>query len=150
MPKHHHPALAGGVATWSAAPSDATPPIRVVRTVGELIDAYMAAYDGRDVARGFRLERWRALLGDRELTTFTDDDVFLALEALAAEPARVYVGRDVDGAPVHRSKGKRSPGTLNRYHASLAAVLTWGIRHRRVPKGFENPCRKVARAPECH
>jgi integrase len=57
------------------------------------------------------------------------------------------VGNDADGRPIHRTKGKRSPATISRYHSALSAVLTWGIRKRRVPKSFENPCRKVARPP---
>jgi integrase len=145
------PPFAGADATCGAPASE--PPALpaaplLARTLGELIDAYMAAYAGRDSARGYRLATWRARLGERALAELTDDDVFHTLEAIGAEPARVYVGRGVDGAPVHRAKGKRSPGTLNRYHASLAAVFNWGIKHRRVPKGFENPCRQVPRQPE--
>lgn len=148
MHPHHNPALAGA-GTSSSAPASETPATaRTARTVGELVELYMAAYAGRDRSIGQRLDRWRALLGAHDLAALTDDEVFHALEAIAAEPARVYVGRDADAAPVHRAKGKRSPGTISRYHAALAGVFTWGIRRRRVPKGFENPCRKVPRPPE--
>lgn len=117
-------------------------------TVGELIDCYMAEYAGRDPARIYRLESWKARLGDMPLAELTDDHVFHAIETIASEPARIFVGRDADGKPIHRAKGKRAVGTVNRYQNALAAVFSWGIRKRRVAKSFENPCRKVERLPE--
>jgi integrase len=131
---------AGGDAISGAPPS--------ALTLHELVDDYMAAYTGRDTARAYRLARWVSLLGAHPLATLTDDDVFHALEAIAKEPARVYHGRDADGRPIHREKGKRKPATLNRYHAALAAVCTWAIKRRRAPKGWENPCRSVERQRE--
>lgn len=123
-------------------------PPTACKTVGELIDAYMTVYAGRDANRAQRLLVWRGLLGERELVTVTDDDVFHALEALAANPARVYAGRDADGRAIYKARGPRSGPTVNRYHANLAAVFTWGIKRRRVAKGWENPCRKVDKRPE--
>jgi len=37
-------------------------------TIGDLIDAYMAAYCGRDSSRTSRLSWWKAKLGTRSLT----------------------------------------------------------------------------------
>jgi integrase len=109
----------------------------------------MAAYEGRDLSRRTRLAEWRARLGDHPAATLSDDDVFLALEAIAEAPARLYSGRDADGRPIHRAKAtRRAPATVNRYHEALAAVYSWGIKRRRLPKGTDNPCRKIARQPE--
>jgi integrase len=118
-------------------------------TVGQLIDAYMSEYAGRDRSRLYRLAEWHAKLGDRVACTLTDDDVFHTLEAIGAAPARHYAGRDADGRPIHRArKEKRSPATVNRYHAALAAVYTWAIKKRRLPKGTVHPCRQIEGAQE--
>ncbi len=75
-----------------------------------LADAYMAAYTGRDHALPTRLAWWVARFGDRPTHELTDDEVFHAIEELAAGDARTYAGKDADGRPILRSRGKRSPG----------------------------------------
>lgn len=117
-------------------------------TVSAAIDAFMAAYSGRDHARGQRLSSWKARLGDRPLLELTDDDIFDHLQQIAAEPARIYLGLDADGKPIHRAKGRRAPGTVNRYRDALSAVFAWVIKQRIAPKGWENPARKVEKQPE--
>lgn len=120
-----------------------------IRTVADLIDAYMAAYRGRDTARAYRLDEWRARIGHLSAAALTDDDVFIALEAIAAAPARMFRGKTPEGVKRLEEKATmRSAATVNRYHAALSAVYTWGIKRRRLPKGTENPCRKVERQPE--
>jgi integrase len=37
---------------------------------------------------------------------------------------------------------------VNRYQVALGALYSWAIKRRRVPKGFENPCRKIERHRE--
>lgn len=139
---------AGGVETSSSVSTTGVA-VLYPRTLRELVHEYMAQYHGRDCARVYRLSEWVARLGDQPIEAFADDDlIFHALEAIAAQPARIYMGKDADGRPVHRTKGPRSPGTVNRYLAVLAAVFTWAIKRRRVAKGFENPCRKLERQPE--
>jgi integrase len=128
----------------SSAPQGVPP-----ATLRQLVDIYMAAYTGRDRSRVAQLERWCELLGDRPPFTITDDDVFHALERLASEPARTYYGRDVAGERILRAKpGLRSGATVNRYQAALSAVFTWAVKRRRAPRGWENPCRRLARSPE--
>lgn len=135
--------LAGAGATSSAQANEPTMSLRA------LIERYMAAYAGRDSTRVSQLVRWDALLGERPFASLTDEDVFQGLERLRSEPARVYVGKDVDGAPIHRARRPaRSAATINRYHAALSAVFTWAGRRRLTPRGWENPCRKLERAPE--
>ena len=48
-------------------------------------------------------------------------------------------------------KAKRGPiaaATINRYAASLGGMLTWAIRRRITPRGFEHPCRRIERRRE--
>ena len=119
------------------------------RTLKDLVDDYFSQYAGRDHTRTYRLGWWVKRLGDRPAASITDDDVFDALEALMTQPARRYAGRDADGAKIYRARpGKRSPATVNRYQVALGALFTWAIRKRRVPKGTDNPCRKIERQPE--
>jgi integrase len=159
MSNEIQPSLAGAAATSSAAaePSLGAAATTALRpsshrpctTVGELIDRYMAGYAGRDGARVFRLATWKAYLGDRPLLELTDDEIFHALEAIAAEPARVYKGRDASGNRVFRAKGgPRSAATVNRFHAALSAVFTWAIKKRQAPRGWKNPARDVERRRE--
>src|SRR5690348_9126420 len=109
----------------------------------ELTDAYMATYAGRDGSRPHTLSFWRSIFGQRPFLGITDDDVFAGLEALRSRPARVYVGKDADGRPIHRAKGKLSPTTVNRYHAAVMALFTWAIKNRRAPRSWDNPARRV-------
>jgi integrase len=125
-----------------------SPPVKPT-TVSQLIDEYMAAYTGRDGALPYRLAEWRALIGAKPIAAVDDDVVFHALEHFASLPARRWAGRDADGRKIYRKRAeRRSPGTINRYHVALSAVFTWAQRRRRVPKDFENPCRKVPRQRE--
>ena len=118
------------------------------QTLSGLVAAYMAQYAGRDASRVHRLAWWTARFGERPFPEITDDDVFHALEDLAEAPARVYMGRDANGGRVFNNKGRRAPATINRYHVALGAVFKWAISKRRVPKGWENPCRRVERRAE--
>ena len=112
--------------------------------VSALIDRYMAEYTGRDETRGQRLGWWRARLSGITLEQLTDDDVFFALEDLAAKHGRYWAGLDADGKPIYKAKGKPlAPATLNRYSAALGAVLSWSIKRRIAPKGWDNPCRRI-------
>lgn len=82
-----------------------------------------------------------ARLGNRPAHEITDDDVFHTLEALAAEPARFYKGRDENSERIYDAKGQRAPATLNKYHAALSALFQWARARRGMPKEWENPCR---------
>lgn len=118
-------------------------------TLAELANEYFAQYAGLDDSRPHRLAWWIARLGARVASSITDDDVFVALEDLAATPARRYAGRDIDGRKIYRARpDRRSDSTINRYHVALGALFSWAIRRRRLPRGFENPCRKVERRRE--
>lgn len=115
----------------------------------DLIDRYMAEYAGRDETRPQRLAWWKARLIGVTLSQLTDDDVFFALEDLAQKHGRYFAGLDADGRAIYKAKGKPlAPATLNRYSAALGAVLSWSIKRRIAPKGWDNPCRRIERRPE--
>jgi integrase len=118
-------------------------------TIGALIDAYMAVYCGRDSSRAQRLGWWKARLDQVTLTELTDDQVFQALESLAAQRGRFFAGLDADGKNILKAKaGRLAPATINRYQAALSAVLTWALRRRIAPKNWQNPCRHIELRPE--
>ena len=106
------PAPLAGAATTSSVVDKTSTPGTVVAfpvpcaTVGELIDAYMEQYAGRDPACGYRLSVWQAKLGLLAVAELSDDHFFNALEQLAAEPARYYVGNDADGRGYSSHQGQ--------------------------------------------
>lgn len=118
-------------------------------TIRELADLYMADHVGRDPALAYRLSWWCSKIGDLALGEISDDHVHDALEDLATKPGRYWAGTDADGEPIMKAKrGRLAPATVNRYAASLGGMLTWAIRRRIAPKGFEHPCRGIARRRE--
>jgi integrase len=140
----------------SAAPSidagPALPPLPMrdgAIKVADLIDLYMSHYAGRDDTRGPRLRWWVAQVGKLQLQDLSDDHVHAALETLAERNASFYAGKDEHGRRIFNAKRKRlAPATVNRYGASLAAVITWAIKRRIAPKGYVHPCRSIERKPE--
>ncbi len=117
-------------------------------TVRELVDAYMAGYTGRDLARVQRLSVWVGLLGERTAADLDADDVADALDTIAKTPSRTYRGRNPDGSPIFVDRGVRSGATVNRYRTALAAVFTWAKRKRLMPRGWTSPVREVPGEPE--
>jgi integrase len=114
-----------------------------------LADAYMAAYAGRDDrALPTRVAFWIARFGEQLAHQITDDDVHAALEELAAGEALTYRGKDADGRPIYAGRGRRSPATINRYHAALGAIFKHARKKRLVPKGWEPPTRQIERQTE--
>jgi len=115
----------------------------------DAIDLYMAHYAGRDTTRLQRLGWWQQKLDTLPLQDLGDDQVHAALEELAQQPSRYYAGDDAEGKPIYKAKRKPiSPATINRYAASLAAVITWTIKRRIAPRGFVHPCRSIERQTE--
>lgn len=118
-------------------------------TLADLIDLYMARYEGRDVSRVHRAAWWRRQLGEVTLVELSEDRVHATLETLAESKSRYYAGKDADGQRIFKAReGKVSPATVNRHAAALAAILTWAIKRRIAPVGFIHPCRTVERRRE--
>jgi integrase len=110
----------------------------------ECCAAYCAAYTGRDAFRVSALAVWAELLGaDTPIASIDADLVADALEQLATTPAMRYLGKDAAGNPRWKNLGLRKPSTINRYKASLSALLAWAHRRRLLPRGYVNPCRQI-------
>lgn len=120
-----------------------------VPTLAEVAASYLAAYGGRDESRYQRIGTWVRLLGATPFAALTPDDIDAAMARLAAEPAKVYGGKDADGNQIFRKKtGRRSGATLNRYLVALAALFTWARKSRLLPRGFESPTKHVEKNQE--
>jgi integrase len=118
-------------------------------TVARLIDHYMSQYAGRDSSRAQRLRFWAIQLGDLALRDLSDDHVFHALEELKATRPRYFAGLDADGKKIFKAKrDSLRPATINRVAAALSAVVTWAVKRRIAPPGFQNPVSKVGRQAE--
>jgi len=117
--------------------------------MAEVIDLYMERYAGQDTSRVQRLSWWRERIGAIALQDLSDDHVHAALQELEQQSSRYFAGKDAEGRPIYKAKKKPiAPGTVNRYHATLGAVVTWSIKQRVAPKGYVHPCRTVQRRPE--
>lgn len=118
-------------------------------TIETLIDLYMTHYAGRDSSRVQRVDWWRHQVGAIALQDLSDDHVHAALDVLAKQRSRYFAGKDEDGQPMYRERRhKVRPATINRYAATLAAIVTWAIKRRIAPKGYVHPCRSIERLPE--
>ena len=113
-------------------------------TIAALCDLYFQHYTGRDGALPQRLGWWRAQIGHVRLDELSDDHVHDGLDLLAMGKARFYAGKDAHDKPIFKAKGKPLSGsTLNRYTSAISSVITWAIRRRIAPKGFDHPVRRV-------
>ncbi|HRC38113.1 MAG TPA: site-specific integrase [Rubrivivax sp.] len=117
--------------------------------LSELIDLYAAHYAGRDTSRMQRMLWWQRQVGAIALWDLSDDHVHAALEALKQHRSRYFAGKDADGKPIYKAKKEHlAPATINRYAATLAAIVTWAIKRRIAPKGMVHPCRSIERETE--
>ena len=95
------------------------------------------------------MDWWDAEIGHMRLDEVEQDHIYFALERLSGRNARYWAGRDADGKPIFKSKNKPyAPATINRYAATIGALLTWCVKKRLPPKGWEHPCRWIERLPE--
>lgn len=138
------PAAPAAPAADLERPSLALPLRDGTLTIARLFDLYMQQYEGRDSALPQRLGFWRAEVGHLQLQELSDDDLHAGLQKLASESARFYAGKDAAGQPIYKAKRKPLAGaTLNRYVSAIAAPLTFAIRKRIAPKGFDHPARRL-------
>lgn len=143
---------AGGLASSGSEANNRTQPLPLRAgglSIADVIDLYMQQYAGRDTTRMQRLTWWRSQVGTIALQDLSDDEVHAALESLSTQAVRYFAGKDADDRPIYKAKRKPlAPATVNRYAASLAAVITWAIKRRIAPKGYVHPCRSVERRAE--
>jgi integrase len=118
-------------------------------TISQAIDAYMAAYEGRDESPAQRMAWWQSKIGHLSLIDTDEDHIFYAIEELSSKRPRYYAGKDADGNSIYKAKSKPyTAATLNRYVATMAALFTWCIKKRIAPKGWTNPCKGIEKSPE--
>ena len=80
-----------------------------IQTLADVAASYLAAFKGRDGSRYQRINTWVRLLGDKPFAAITPEDIDAAMATLAAEPAKVYNGKDADGNQIFKKKaGQRS------------------------------------------
>lgn len=118
-------------------------------TIREAIDLYMSVYEGRDTSRLQRMTWWSIKLGNLSLAQLDEDHIYFALEELQSQNSRYYAGKDADGKDIFKAKKKPlAPATINRYTAAIGALLSWCIKKRLTPKGWENPSKGIESKPE--
>ncbi len=118
-------------------------------TIREAIDLYMSVYEGRDTSRLQRMTWWSIKLGSLSLAQLDEDHIYFALEELQSQNSRYYAGKDADGKDIFKAKKKPlAPATINRYTAAIGALLSWCIKKRLTPKGWENPSKGIESKPE--
>lgn len=127
-------------------------------TLSELVDSYMACYQGRDRQIAQRIAyfidaplpagaRW-ATLGSKPAAEIDSDDVADALDALQRRGILHNTGGTLLGGAIVATGKPLAPSTINRYRTTLQAVLTWGRKKRLMPKGWTNPVNDTERLPE--
>src|SRR5215471_658704 len=110
-------------------------PTAAAVTFGDVANAYMLAYRGRDPSRGQRVGFWQRHLRTVTLLELDADHIDAGLVTLENAPARTFVGRRTDGSPIYRARrGPLAPATINLYIAALGAVLTWARKQRLLPR----------------
>jgi integrase len=118
-------------------------------TIARLADLYLQHYEGRDRAVTQRIGWWVDRIGALRLDELNDDHLHAALDHLASHPPKYYAGLDVDGRAIFKAKKNAlAPSTLNRYHAAASGMLTWAMRRRITPSGWEHPGRRIEARPE--
>ena len=79
-------------------------PVAASLTFGELADAYMLAYSGRDPSRAYRVAFWKSLLGTLPVREVSADHIDAGVAQLENSPARTFMGRRTDGSPIYRPR----------------------------------------------
>jgi integrase len=109
-----------------------------------LIDAYRAAYQGRDPSLRARLDFWRKHLGHVDLQAIDADVVDDAMAALAGRGALKYVR----GVGIVSANRPLSAATLNRHLVALGSVLSYARKRRLLPRGHVSAIRGVEKLRE--
>lgn len=105
----------------------------------ELVESYMACYQGRDSNVGSRLAFFVERLGNKVAAQIDADEIADTLDALAQRGCLINRGGTKRGGTIQTAHRPLSPATINRYRSSIQAVLTWGRKKRLMPKGWVNP-----------
>lgn len=112
--------------------------------LASVIDAFVAAYRGRDPSLLTRLQFWRERLGHRPLGEIDADVVDAEMAFLAERGALKFVR----GAGIVSANRPLSPATLNRHLVALGSIFTYARRRRVLPRGHVSPLRGVEKHRE--
>jgi integrase len=113
------------------------------KTVGNVIDSYLAEYAGKDKSRPKQLKWWQERIGDRKLVDVDADLIQDQLDRLRSTPAK-QPKRGKEGAETAR---RRTPATVNRFQSAISAVFQHAIKNRDMRT---NPARGIGRGEETH
>jgi integrase len=113
------------------------------KTVGDLIDSYLAGYAGKDRSRRMQLKWWREQIGARKLVEVNSDLIQDQLDLLRSTPA----WQSKRGKERTETTRQRSPATLNRFQSAISAVFQHAIKNRDLRS---NPARGIGRGSETH
>jgi len=113
------------------------------KTVGDLIDAYVKVYDGKDKSRPKQLKWWKEQIGGCKLVEVDSDLIQDQLDILRSTHAK-QPKRGKEGTDTER---QRSPATVNRFQSAISAVFQHAIKNRDLR---ENPARGIGRGSETH
>jgi integrase len=111
-------------------------------TLTDLIDQYVAQWDGSDSNTLYRLGWWKDSYGDRSLSDFSKQTVLDGLNILRTTHALKMRGKEL--LPTDKL---RSPSTINRFLAALGGCFSWAIKNGQYGLTI-NPCRDVSRGKE--
>jgi integrase len=112
-------------------------------TFAALAAVAVQLYTGADKGYPARIAVWVSLIGDRDYTTLTPEDVEDAIDRLKVNKRHVVTTpagiRIVDtGKPM-------APATCNRYISSLGTLFIDARKQRLTPRGFRSPTLGVER-----
>lgn len=112
--------------------------------LASLIDAFVAAYRGRDPSLLTRLQFWRDRLGPVAIESIDADMVETELAYLVDRGALKFVR----GQGIVKADRPLSPATLNRHIVALGSVMTFARRRRLLPRGYVSPIAGVEKHRE--
>jgi len=115
-------------------------------TLGQLIDQYLAQWEGSSRSVISNMNWWKTKLGSYPIAEIDKSMIKACVQELTNSEALRYDGLNPDGTPKIVSAGKmRTPATINRYKAALSAVYNYGVSEHDLP---ENPMRKIKSSRE--
>jgi integrase len=117
-------------------------------TVAQAIDLYLRRYQGADPSRPQRLKEWTPLIGSIPMQDLTRQQLTQAFRIIESKPAKSFQGKDIDGNPIYRSSGPRSPATANKYLVALMALYRWADEECMLPDHFTPPTKNVKKRTE--
>lgn len=117
------------------------------KTINDMLDRYMADYDGKDRTKAARLQWWSDHIGHMKLADVAPAVIADHLHMLGKGEATRADGKNRDGSTKMKGLGRRrSPATINRYHVAISSVFKEA--RKRWMWVTDNPARGVARGQE--